>query len=356
VAQLLAETESREKALEFLRGITERFPHSLPIHQMLIDWLREEPEMLEHALRHIVELEPANAWARRELSFCLVQQQRHEDALQEAVTGRELEPDSPFGHCAIGTVHAEMGNFPLARQAYREAIKLSVDLDYAINELMNTSHTAAERRESLEFIREELIRQVTFGDGLLAYRQAARMVLDAEEVLQLLQAALDTRPDLWHSWSAMVYSLMDVQRLDDALALAKQMAERFPLIPRVWLDLAMVHQARLDQEGLTDALQHALRINSAWGMATQQLAEVHQRAGRFDEARTLLERAIAYTPLDHANYGYLADVLWQMGERDLALERTKQAVTLEPGYDWGWRALREWSQLAGKPEFALGCA
>ncbi|MGH9799860.1 MAG: tetratricopeptide repeat protein, partial [Blastocatellia bacterium] len=113
VAQLLAETESREKALEFLHSVTARFPHSLPIHQMLIDWLREEPEMLEHTLRHIVELEPANAWARRELSFCLVQLQRHEEALQEAVTGRELEPDSPFGHCAIGTVHAEMGNFLL---------------------------------------------------------------------------------------------------------------------------------------------------------------------------------------------------------------------------------------------------
>ncbi|MEK7829646.1 MAG: tetratricopeptide repeat protein, partial [Acidobacteriota bacterium] len=356
VTQLLAETESREKALEFVRSVVARFPHSLPIHQMLIDWLREEPEAAEQALRHVVEIEPTNAWARRELSYCLIQQCRYEEALQEAATARELEPDNPFGHCTIGAVQAEMGNFPLARHAFREAIKLTVDLDYAINELMNNSHTAAERRESLEFIRQELVRQVTYGDGLLAYRQVARMVLDGEEVLHLLQSALDARPDLWHSWSAMVYSLMDAQRLDDALQLAKQMTDRFSLIPRVWLDLAMVQQARLDQEGLADALQHALRINPAWGMAAQQLAEVHQHAGRFDEAKTLIERAIAYSPLDHGNYGYLADVLWQMGERDQALERIRQAVTLEPGYDWGWRAMREWAQLAGKPEFALECA
>ncbi|MBP6820691.1 MAG: tetratricopeptide repeat protein [Acidobacteria bacterium] len=356
IAQLLAETESREESLEFVRSVADRFPHSLPIHQMLIDWLREDPESAELALRHLVEIEPTNAWARRELSYCLVQQRKQEEALQEAVTGRELEPDNPLGHCAIGAVQAEMGNFTLARQAFREAIKLTVDLDYAINELMNNSHTAAERRESLEFIRQELIQQVTYGDGLLAYRQVARMVLDSEEVLQLLQSALDARPDLWHSWSAMVYSLADAQRLDEALQLAKQMTERFPLIPRVWLDLAMVYQARLDQEGLADALQHALRINPAWGAAAQQLAEVHQHAGRFDEARTLIERAIAYSPLDHGNYGYLADVLWQMGERDQALERIKQAVTLEPGYDWGWRALREWAQLSGKPELSLECA
>lgn len=356
VAQLLAETESHEKAQEFIRSVVTRFPHSLPVHQMLVDWLRDDPEANEQALRHVVEIEPANAWARRELAFCLSQQRRFEEALEQAVTGRELEPLSPYGHCTIGAIHAEMGNFPLARQAFSEAIKLSVDMEFAINELMNNSHSAAERRESLEFIRQELIRQVTYGDGLLAYRQAARMVAGAEEVLQLQQAALDARPDLWHAWSAVVYSLMDLQRLDDALQLARQMTERFPLIPRVWLDLAAVQRARLDEEGLIDALQHALRINPAWGTATQQLAEVHQHAGRFEEARKLMEQAIAYTPLDHTNYGYLADILWQMGERELALERIRHSVTLEPGYDWGWRALREWAQFAGKSELALECA
>mgnify|MGYP002784196645 CR=1 FL=1 len=356
VAQLLAETSSHETALEFIRSVVARFPHSLPVHQMLVDWLRDDPEANEKSLRHIVEIEPANAWARRELAFCLSQQRRFEEALEQAVTGRELEPLSPYGHCTIGVIHAEMGNFPLARQAFSEAIKLSVDMEFAINELMNNSHSAAERRESLEFIRQELIRQVTYGDGLLAYRQAARMVAGAEEVLQLQQAALDARPDLWHAWSAVVYSLLDLQRLDDALQLARQMTERFPLVPRVWLDLAAVQRARLDEKGLIDALQHALRINPAWGTATQQLAEVHQHAGRFEEARKLMEQAIAYTPLDHTNYGYLADILWQMGQRELALERIRHSVTLEPGYDWGWRALREWSQLAGKPELALECA
>ena len=356
VAQLLAETESREKAVEFISTLAARFPHSLAIQQMLIDLLRDEPAAAEQALRHVVEIEPANAWARRELACCLIQQRRYEEALEEAVTGRELEPESPYGHCTIGAVQAEMGNFPLARQAFREAIKLTVDMDYAIGELMNNSHTAAERRESLEFIRQELIRQVTYGEGLLAYRQAARMVLGNEDVLELLQAALDARADLWHAWSAMVYSLMDAQRLDDALHLARQMTERFSLIPRVWLDLAMVYQARMDQNGVADALQQALRINPAWAVATQQLAEVHQRAGRFEEAQKLLERAIAYAPLDHTNYGNLADVLWQMGDRDQSLERIKQAVTLEPGYDWGWRAMREWAHLAGKHDLALECA
>ncbi|HMV86903.1 MAG TPA: tetratricopeptide repeat protein [Blastocatellia bacterium] len=353
VAQLLAETEGREQALEFWRAVTERFPHSLPLHQLRIDWLRDDPEAAEAALRHVVEFEPANAWARRELAYNLCQQRRYEEALEEAVTGRELEPEIAFGHCAIGTIHAEMGNFPMARLAFREAIRLSVDAEYAINELMASSHTNAERRESLEFIQQELIRQVTFGDGLQAYRQAARTTLAGEEVLKLLQAALDARPDLWHAWSVMVFQLMDLQRLDEALRIAKEATERFPLLPRVWLDLAAVHQARLDQNGLMEALQQARRINPAWSVPTQQLAECHQRAGDFGKARELIEQAIVYAPLDHTNYGYLAEVLWQLGEREKAIEKIRHAVTIEPGYDWGWRALRDWAQQIGKPELAL---
>lgn len=353
VAQLLAETESQEQALDFLRDATRRFPHSLPLHQLLVDWLRDDAVEAEAVLRHVIEIEPTNAWARRELTYKLCQQQKYEDAFEEAALGRELEPDNPYGQCAIGTVHAELGNFLLARQAFREAIKLSVDNEYAVGELMNNSHTVEERRESLEFIRQELYRQVTFGDGLFAYRQAARATLDAEEVLPLLQAGLDARPDLWHAWSVMVHQLVDLQRLDDALQLARQMTERFPLTPRVWLDLAYVYQVRLDENGVIEALTHARRINPAWSVATQQLTEAYQRAGEFAKARELMEQAIAYAPLDYTNYGYLADVLWQMNEREQAVERIEHALTLEPGYDWGWRILRDWTQKWGKPERAV---
>lgn len=356
VAQFLAETEDREAALEYLRSICGRFPHSLPLHQLLVDWLRDDPEAAEKVLRHIVEIEPTNAWARRELSYNLCMQRRVEEALEEGVIGLELEPDSPFSHCAIGTIYSEMGNATLARQSFCEALRLSVDTEFAITELMANSQNADERRASLDFIRQELIRQVTFGDGLLAYRQVARAVLDGEDVLKLLQAALDARPDLWQAWSSVVYQLMDMQRLDEALDLARNAAERFPLVPRLWLDLALVHQARLERDDVIEALKHALRINPAWSLATQQLAEAYQHAGDFQSARQLIEQAIAYSPMDYANYGYLAEILWQTGDREQAIDRIQHALTIEPGYDWGWRALREWSPIVGKPELALDCA
>jgi cellulose synthase operon protein C len=356
VAQLLAETEGQEIAVEFLRAATERFPHSLPLHQLLVEWLRDDVIEAEKILRHVIEIEPVNAWARRELAYKLCHQRRYDDALEEATLGRQLEPDNPFSQCVIGAIRAELGDFSLAREAFSEAIRLSVDTEYAINELMANPHTTDERRQSLEFIRQELIRQVTFGDGLFAYRQAARTTLSDDETLGLLQDALAARPDLWHAWSAVIHQLADMQRLDEALRLAHEATGRFPLVPRLWLDLAYIHQVNLNHEGLTGALQQARRINPTWNVATQQLAEAYQRAGEFAKARELLEQAIAFSPLDHTSFGYLAEVLWLMGEKEQALERLQRALALEPGYEWGWRALREWSQQTGKPEVAVECA
>ncbi|MBO0800446.1 MAG: tetratricopeptide repeat protein, partial [Blastocatellia bacterium] len=318
VAQLLAETEGQERAVEFLREATERFPHSWSLHQLLIEWLRDDVDEAEKILRHVIEIEPVNAWARRELAYKLAQQRRFSEALQEAALGSQLEPDNPHSFCVIGSIHAEAGDFLQAREAFREAIRLSVDSEYAINELIANSHTIDERQHSLEFIRQELIRQVTFGDGLFAYRHAARTTLSDEETLGLLRDALAARPDLWHAWSAVIHQLADMHQLDEALQLANEATGRFPLVPRLWLDLAYIHQVNLNHAGQIDALLQARRINPTWNMATQQLAEAYQRIGEFAKARELLEQAIAYSPLEHTNYGYLAEVLWLMGEKEPA--------------------------------------
>ncbi len=355
-ARLLAETAGEAAAIEFLRAATQRFPHSLPLHQLLVEWLRDQPEQAVTALRHVVEIDPLDAWAQRELAFRLAQLQQFEEATQTAAHACQLEPENPYSYCTRGSVHSSAGRVEEAKADFRHAIRLSVDTDYAISELVALSHTPAERRAAFELIQQELIKQVTFGDGLLAYRQQAKDTLDAAEVLQFLQTALDARPDLALAWSAVIEQLIDLQRLDEALQLAEQATGRFPLAPRLWLELAQVQRVRLNPAGEIEALQQALRINPSWGAAAQQLAEAYERAGDRQQGRELLERACALTPLDHFNHGCLADLLWHLGEKEEALKRIQRAITLEPGYDWGWRVLRDWAQEMKKPELAVECA
>ncbi|HXG12163.1 MAG TPA: tetratricopeptide repeat protein [Gemmataceae bacterium] len=357
VVRLLAETDSRAAALEHLRQTCERFPHHYALHQLWIEWLRDEgAAACEPVVRRLIEAHPTDAWARRELALVLADQGRFDAAYDQLEVARRLEPAHISYYLVRARVCSLAGRPAEAKKAYREAIRLSADSELAIAELVNACDTLAERREALAFIESELERQVLFGDGLLAYREHAQYTLEPEELLGLLRRALEARPDLWHAWSAVVRQLTVMGRLDEAEELARQAAGRFPLLPRVWLDLALVCRERRDADGEKDALEHALQINPGWGIAVRQLAALYERQERFDEARKLLEQAIARVPLDAYNHGCLADLLWRTGERETALERVQQALRLEPGYEWAWGALRDWSAALEKPEVAADFA
>jgi tetratricopeptide (TPR) repeat protein len=201
-------------------------------------------------------------------------------------------------------------------------------------------------------VQQQLVKQTIFGDGLLAYRSHAREVLDAEELLTSLREALEARPDLWHAWSAVIAQLSEMGRLEEAERVANEAAERFPLLPRIWLDVAGVNRARNQPQLEIAALKTALEINPTWGQAVRQLSELHERLGQFEKSRELLEQAVKSTPLDAYNHGCLADALWKLGRREDALERIQNAVKIEPGYQWAWDALVRWSGELHRPELA----
>jgi cellulose synthase operon protein C len=357
VAQLLAETGGRPDALEHLQNACARFPHNYALHQLRIMWLRDEgPAVTEPVIRQLLAIHAADGWGRRELALCLSDQGRLEEAFAELEAAGQVEPLSPSYWNVRGGLCERAGRRLEAQQAYREAIRLSVDNDFAIGRLMDTCETRDERRAALAFIEAELERQVVFGDGLLAYQQYAQGPLEPEELLASVRKGLEARPDLWHAWSAVIRQLSETGRAEEARDLARQACARFPLLPRLWFDLGVVCRACGDEAGELEALEHTLQISPGWGLALRRLSEVHERAGRLAEARAVLERAVAREPLEAQNHGCLADILWQLGEKDAALERLLTALRLGPGYEWGWNALREWAAELGRPAVAADFA
>jgi cellulose synthase operon protein C len=357
VTQLLAETENRAAALAYLRSVCGRFPFNYPLGRLRVEWLgMDGPQVVEPEVRELIALHPTDGWACRELALALSALGRHGEAQAEAELCQQLEPHNTTTYSVLGQVHEQAGRRDQAREAFREAIRLSVDNTFAIHQLMAGCETFEQRRESLMFIESELIRQVIFGDGLWAWQFHAQQTMQPVELLQSLQKALDARPDHWQAWSAVVRQLLEMRRGDEALTLARQATSRFPLLPALWLDLAAASRACGDREGQRHAVGQALLINPGWGPALRQQAELHSDTGDFAQARAVLEDAIRRAPLDPHNYGPLAQVHWQMGEREAALERVQKAIEMDPGYEWAWRALRDWSRLLRKPEIAATAA
>lgn len=357
VAQLLAETQDTAAVLAHFEAAVERFPYYYPLYEAWIEWVRSEPaDVAERAVRRAVEFHPNDAWSRRELAHVLWRQRRLGDAWAEAEIARQSDPHNDSLHCLFGHLSYHEGKLEDAKLAYRKAIAISVDNDFALSALLLCCDTPADRRDALAYIKQELERQVIFGDGLLTYRELAVGTLSPDELLASLRAAHAARPDLWHAWSACIHQLTSMNRLAEALDVARQATDRFPLLPRVWLDRATVCRLMDDAAGELQALKQAHEINPAWSPVARALAELHERQGDRDASVEVLEQIVAADRLDPINHGCLADALWRRGDRQRALEAVTFAAKAHPGYEWAWDRLREWSSELGNGQLAAETA
>lgn len=357
VARLLAETEGRDAALRFLEERLDRFPHYLPLLELRIEWSKAGlPEQGEPIIRQALGINPHNAWIKRELACNLADQRRFDEAIAEAREALQMEPFNETSHGILGQVLRQADRPGEAAGAFRAALRLSVDYTWGIHGLFQVSPGFEQKGAAVEFVRQELIRQVVFGDSLFAFREEAFAVLDPEALLSVLRDAHVARQDLWQAWVVLAQQLVDMKKFDEALDVASRAVHIFPLIPRCWYELAMVHKVRGGRDEEIFALEGALVLSPGWGLASRGLADAHTRGGDFPRVRAILEQAVSFSPLDSFNHGYLADVLWHVGEKEKAVTSLEQAVRLNPDYRWGWDTLAEWSMELGRENHGLALA
>ena len=278
LARLLAETRGRTVALEHLAKMCGTFPHHVPLLQLQAEWLRDDGfEAEEAALGMLLQADPENAWARRELALGFIQQGKTEKAFAEMDRAMQIAPHEPATFSVQAFVLRTAGQRELARAASRKAVELSVDFTPGLDELFLCSETFAEKQDALAYVQQELERQVVFGDGLLSYRGQAYRILEPGVLLEHLRKAHHARPDLWHAWSALTAQCTDMNLLDEALSNAREATERFPLLPRIWLDLADVQMRCVIIAGRAMRLfRHSIfRLGGAWPRGIGQRASTH---------------------------------------------------------------------------------
>jgi tetratricopeptide (TPR) repeat protein len=357
-ALLHAETSGRRRALEHLSSFCERFPHHAGLLQLSYELSSDaSAAQRESFLRKLLEIDPSNAWALRELALNLQRQGRFDDALEAARDATRLDVSAASGHAIMGHALVRCGRVEEAATSYRRCIEHQADSREAIRGLLRTcGNTVADTREALRFLEEQLMKQALFGDGFLEYRHAARGILPPGDLLAVLQHAYAERPDAWSAYSALVNHLVEMGNTDEALRVATQATESFSKLPGAWLDLSRVHRRRREVEAQVVALDRARELNPEWPEPIHNLCDVYEQSGRFQESRQLLERCIKLSPLAAALRGRLAHVLHRSGEVDRAIAVLEEAVRIEPDYEWAWESLARFSAERGKPSHALDLA
>lgn len=355
LVRLTAETEGLEHALALLGRTCLQWPWHMGLARIHVRWLRREGRTTAAAeLQRILQHNPADDWAWRELSLELSGRARHDEAVAAAAESLRLAPEFATSHAIYAEALHAAGRTAEAHAECRAALLLDVNAG-SMHTLLATASGAAERLADLEFLRGELERQHSGGQAVAEFHTAALPLLSTEELTSVLREGNRARPDIWETWSALAEHLLNLQS-PDALAVTQEMTARFPGSPGSWRlhSFACAAQGRAGER--LEALQRAVSINPQWSLAVRDLAELHEREGRIDEAIAVMQRMARARPLDAANHGVLADMLLRQGLRAEAMAALERAVAVEPGYDWGWSVLTRVCREDGQPERAVAAA
>lgn len=358
LVQLLKQTAGEEAADAHVDALALRFEHHMGIAELQVEHAtRRSLADGEQALRRLLASHPQHAWALRELAVCLARLGRRDEALEQCGRGREIDPYSSSGYSTLGFVLLQDGQREAAREAFREAVRLSADNDYASGVLVDSSAHVDEARQSLAFIHGELVRQVTFGDGWLAYQQQAQSQLDGETLREQLCQALQQRPDLWQLWVVVArqHAVLDCHA--QAETVLRDAIERFPLLPRLALEQAQLQKSQGQLAECRATLQDSFRISPLWTASVSLYVDcLIEEGDRLSEAEQLLRSVLARAPDNSELRAYLAYVLGEQALYVYAADEAERVLREEPGNAWAWNQLRRYSAALKEEQRPLNLA
>ncbi|XXF09848.1 C39 family peptidase [Pseudomonas sp. D2-3] len=351
---LLEQGQGSEAADAYVEALAAEYPHHLGIAELQVERAkRRSLPATERALRRLLDNHPEHAWTLRELAGCLARQGGRGEALEVCRQAGLVDAQNTYFHSTHGFVLLQDGQRGAAREAFQQALRLFADNEYASNMLLDTCESQQQAVATLAAIHAELTRQVTFGDGWLAYEQQAQRLLEPQVLLDQLREALGQREDLWQLWVVVARQQACMEQYAAAADTLGRAIERFPLLPRLALELARLHKHQGELDACCQALQESFRINPLWTPTVSLYVDCLLEQGeRLEEAEQQLRRVVAQVPEDTELRAYLAYVL---GRRDAFAEAADQAervLRAEPGHEWAWNQLKYYAeklQAEGRP-------
>ncbi|WCJ59006.1 tetratricopeptide repeat protein [Fontisphaera persica] len=357
VYQLLAETHDLATARAHLEEMCRRFPGHCGLLRLRAEKMAQEPlAVAEPALQALLAANPVDTEARCDLALRYAAAGRHAEALAEAERAITLTPRSPKIYTVRGDILRQLGRRAEARADYEQALRLDVNNGHAMMQLVELSATEEERAAALDFIQAELVRQVVFEEALPAFRDAAHGLLPPEKVLARLREALAARPDLWAAWWVVVLQLKNMHQLEEALALAQQACQRFPLVPQLWLEQADVLRVQGRGDAAVAAVEQALTINPRFGRAVYFLANLHAKNGQLEKARQTLLRGLAHAPLEAPLHVALAEIALRENDDSTAIQEARVALQMDPACGTAWEILQYLARERQMPRLAVEMA
>ncbi|MGK2963673.1 MAG: protein kinase domain-containing protein [Gemmatimonadaceae bacterium] len=265
---------------------------------------------------------------------------RNAAGLRRAITlfGEAVRRDPAYAQAYGGMAMAytvlpaydDIGNADLLNRA-REAAERALALDSAnVQALTSLGYVEAlhyRNRISESLFKRAIAADSTFGTAWFWYGLLLLQQNRNEEALAAIQHARSLEPASLVINTAVTQALYDMRRYDEAEISGRSVLQLDPTFQLGIVDLAKV---LIEQGKATDAITMLLPIIETPGFSHLEkigvMAYALARAGRADEARTILKKTETPIARQSTQRGMVAAALDAVGEREKAIEVLRKAM------------------------------
>lgn len=322
-----------EEALETLERLATLKPDDLDVRvtrARLLVGARRYDDALE-AFRSLAEQAPRNADVRYALALLLLQTNRLDEAAEQLHTLVEQRQRRQVAHYYLGQIAEARGN-PVEALAHYAEVE---EGDHFVDAQVRTASLLAERGD-LEAARAHLhgVAVDTTAEDVRLYLVESELLADAgryEDAVEILGQGIAEHPesnDLLYARAMMAERLDRLELLEEDL---RAILERDPDNAQALNALGYTLADRTERyEEAYTLIEKALELRPDDYYILDSMGWVLYRLGRLEEALEYLRRAAALSD-DVEVAAHLGEVLWVMGERKEAREVWNSALEHTPG-------------------------
>jgi tetratricopeptide (TPR) repeat protein len=330
-------------------------PDNATVQDYLIFW-HSDAEVQRNTLEKAISHRPDNGSLRRQLIDKLIYLGKKEKALSVAKESVLVLPKDLECKAYLARAHAVIGNFDDAKSIAKSVLMTNVDNDLAFNVLMTSSRHNDDKKESLQFVFEQIKQQVVFGDSAWNYWFEACRVVSDEDLQSFTKYLISDLAHLWYAYAINGFYQKQLGQLNEALAYFQTGIEKFPFTPRLYKEEGHLYELLERADDAKKSYFNALEINPGWSDVVKLIVDLYEKEMQFDEAIDVLKNAIKHTHDDGILYGYLADLYLQKQDDESAYTSLKKAVEYQADYNWAWNQISAIGERSEQHNLALDLA